>query len=278
MKLATIWLTNKCNYGCYYCPSKKWLQPPDFEYACQNGEEEKCPDCVSVSRSVACESAVSRNRNDLLIPWMDRYLDPGEWLVELTGGEPGLYPEIGDLVPELNKRGYRGVVKTNGSLPIPKSDGFVRVAAWHQDRPFPEHYDVILIIKNPGDDWPAKVRRCRDGGVPYRTCTFNPAYKGETTEKDGVSLGGHEPSKITEYMYVNCFGQIIPCYGFNATPAEGATIRDMHPPRTVKNLPDLCPMCVHTHSVTRFMPDDVLGQIDRDHAEWLRGKGEAQWN
>lgn len=261
MKLVSVWLTNKCNYSCYYCPSKPYMHDTNFEFECQ--EKDRCPLCRSVDRTKACESAVSRNRNGLLLPWLDKYLDPREWLVELMGGEPGLYPEIGTLVPELEGRGYHGVIKTNGSLPIPYSGNFVRVAAWHKDRPFPKYYDVILVIKNPEDDWAAKASHCKNMGIDYKTCVFNPEYRGES-----LPPGLHEDSKITEYMYVNCFGQISPC------PVRGVdkkkSIRDMDEPGTQKNMPAVCPKCVHTHSVERFLSRELKDRIAGDYEEWRR--------
>jgi len=237
MKLVSIWLINQCNYNCYYCPAKKWHQPIGFDY----------PN----------EDVVSRNRNDLLLPYMDRYLDPDEWIVELTGGEPGLYPEMDALIPELDRRGYHGVIKTNGSLPIPKPERLQRIAAWHRGKPIPVYYDTILIIKNPDDDWEDKVEYCEEHEIPHRTCMFNTEYRGR---QEG-SLTDHRELKIAEVMYVNAFGQISRCW--KDPCRDDICIRNMSPPRTM-GLTGSCGKCVNAFAVQTFLPPEAMGMIERD--------------
>jgi hypothetical protein len=147
MHLLTIYPIQSCNLSCEQCPSKPWLLPVDDE----------------------------RNKltNKMLFRWLDKFCPPHKWFIELRGGEPSLYPEINELVAGLNQRGYYGLIKTNGILPIPKSDNFRRIAAWHLgiDNP-PKHYDSLLILSNPEDKWREKIQYCIDNNIPYKQGTF----------------------------------------------------------------------------------------------------------
>jgi len=105
--------------------------------------------------------------NEILLKWLDKYLDPKENYIEISGGEPGMYPEIKTLIPALTEKGYKGLIKTNGSRSIPESKNFKRIAAWHKDKPFPEYYDLILILKNPNDNWQEKEEYCKDRNIAH---------------------------------------------------------------------------------------------------------------
>ncbi len=56
----------------------------------------------------------------MILKWMDKYLNPYEWFLEISGGEPGLYKGINELISTLNSMGYYGIIRTNGTLPIYK--------------------------------------------------------------------------------------------------------------------------------------------------------------
>lgn len=58
--------------------------------------------------------------NSMILKWMDKYLNPYEWFLEISGGEPGLYKGINELISTLNSMGYYGIIRTNGTLPIYK--------------------------------------------------------------------------------------------------------------------------------------------------------------
>lgn len=75
-----------------------------------------------------------RNRlnNEIIFRWMKKYTNPYEWFLEISGGEPGLYPKISELIQELCRMGYYGIIRTNGTLPIPKTETFIRLAGWHK--------------------------------------------------------------------------------------------------------------------------------------------------
>ncbi len=153
MKALIITITQECNYTCKYCTMKGFIIPPGGKF-----ENDLYPG-VKIT-------------NKALIKWLKAYIRPAEWHIKITGGEPGLYKGIDKLLPALSKLGYKGIVETNGSLPVPNSDNFVRVGAWHKDRPQPKYFDVILITKNPDDDWRSKKDFCEVWDIPYKCAPF----------------------------------------------------------------------------------------------------------
>ncbi len=146
MKALIITITQSCNYDCVYCTMRGFVYP------------------AHVKSSTVTNAA--------LIKWLKEYINPDEWHIKITGGEPGLYKGIDTLPLELSELGYKGIIETNGGMFIPKSDNFVRVGAWHKDKPIPEYYDVILITKNPDDDWRGKVDYCKSNNIPYKSLPF----------------------------------------------------------------------------------------------------------
>ena len=233
MKLITIWLINKCNFDCYYCVSKPGMQPLDYE--------------------LPPHDPARRINNKDLIAWLTKHLDPKEWILEFTGGEPGLYPEIDTLIPRLTELGYRGSIQTNGSLPIPKSPNFVRTAAWHLEKR-PKHYDIMIIIKTPNNDWVEKSNWCKENSVPFRITQFNEAYKGmQTTQPEP------HPCAITHYAFINAYGQLAECHKgvFN----NDYSIRAMSPPPDFK-LEDNCPHCGNVKAVEYALEKMLFPPID----------------
>jgi hypothetical protein len=129
----------------------------------------RCPQCPASIGQVPVDHPWNKLNNAMLFPWLKEYFPYYKTFIELRGGEPSLYSEIVELMKWLGTEGYHGSVKTNGILPIPKTDGFVRLAAWHRDVAYPpKYYDVILILANPNQDWQAKVRYCQENNIPYR--------------------------------------------------------------------------------------------------------------
>jgi len=193
------------------------------------------------------EDGVPKDRitNELLLKWIDKYLDPKEWFIDITGGEPGLYPEIESLIPALSERGYRGIIRTNGSLPIPESPNFKRIAAWHkQTEGLPKYYDFILILENPEDDWKGKEKYCKDNGIP---CAVFP-YKFFSTDC----------SQTTTYPpgILRLFRQVTTVFAGGAiggcpTSSEhlGPSLLNMDPPIVA----DLCAVCGNIGAVEYFI-------------------------
>jgi len=144
LNFLQIALTNECNFSCWHCPMGKW----------RNSTRPKFP-----------------LRNDELIPFLDRYVDPASWVVELTGGEPTLYEGFDELVDWLSGKGYYTLVKTNGSNPVPRHDNVKACSAFHRLAEPPRHYDEILIVDKI--DREAKEEYCKANGIPYKVIGYN---------------------------------------------------------------------------------------------------------
>jgi len=190
--------------------------------------------------------------NNLIFSWLDVYCPPDEWCIEISGGEPGVYPEIKELVNGLTERGYYGLIKTNGTRPIPYSSSFKRIAAWHQCRSInnpPEYYDTILIIKNPDDCWEDKVKYCIDHGIPYREVIFRDPENRNPTDEVAVN---NTFIKNWTVLYSN--GQLSKCYGYENIPE--LTVQNMSPPPQI-DIWKSCSLCINVKGFEIFIPDDL---------------------
>lgn len=143
MNFLQISLTNRCNFSCWHCPMKEW-----------RNREPKFP-----------------LNNAELLPFLEMNVDPKEWVVELTGGEPSLYEGIEELMEWLSANGYRTIVKTNGSGNLPKLPNVKIVAAFHKlDEP-PQNYDIYLIVDKVQRE--EKEAYCKEHGIPYKVIGFD---------------------------------------------------------------------------------------------------------
>jgi len=111
-----------CNLRCVYC---------DTEYAFFEGKEMMIDDIISEVKQYDCR------------------------LVEITGGEPLVQPQVNNLIKKLCDLDYMVMIETGGSLPIENIDKRVKVI---MDLKTPyskmEHknlYDNIKFLK-PGDE------------------------------------------------------------------------------------------------------------------------------
>jgi organic radical activating enzyme len=241
---------SSCNYSCEYCPTKQWHKPADYVFPPLYKGDAGTP------------QKINKITNETLLKWLDKYLDPDKWLIEITGGEPGLYSEINTLIPALNKRGYHGLIKTNGSLPILKSKNFLLVACWHKGMNFPEYYDVILIIRNPNDDWHKKVEFCKDNKIPYQTTMFDEYYK----TRQPVSPDECFENKILNYLHMNSMGQLSGCSRKPCNIERG--IFNMSEPPVFEVIKD-CPKCKNINDVVIFLPDEIKEKIEADYLEYV---------
>jgi len=206
MNLFELVLYQSCNYKCRHCPMARWTYAPDEKFV--DGHP---------------KNAIT---NELLLPWMIKNLDPNEWIVDITGGEPGLYPWIKDLIPALAAEGYKGIVRINGSLYVPESPNFKRIAAWHEDHEFPKHYDFILILENPNDDWNAKKQYCIDNNIPHTVFPYtNYCSDGATT-----TTYPSKPTKLFRYMTTMfSSGALTGCFAGRADHTEASLHKDSDP-------------------------------------------------
>ncbi|MCL2627306.1 MAG: hypothetical protein FWD44_01230 [Oscillospiraceae bacterium] len=197
------------------------------------------------------EDEKNRMNNDLIFSWLDKYCPPEEWCIEISGGEPGTYPEIEELVNGLTKRGYYGLIKTNGTLPIPQSDTFKRIAAWHicrgLDKP-PEYFDTILIIMNPNDCWEEKKKYCIDHEIPYVEVLFRDFETGEMPCETPLNN-----TFIRNWTVMYSGGQFSKCYGHENI--DEIRIQNMSPPPQL-DIWMVCPACINVKGFEIFLSDE----------------------
>ena len=144
LNFLQIALTTNCNFACWHCPMKEYRNTGDSRYALSNQR---------------------------LLPWVYKYINPAQWIVELTGGEPALYEGLPELCSALSSRGYRALIKTNGSLYLPTYPNIRRIAAFHKIDDPPKYFDEMLIIQ--GIDSDAKMDYCHSHGIPFKVIGFN---------------------------------------------------------------------------------------------------------
>jgi organic radical activating enzyme len=203
----------------------------------------------------------NRLTNNLIFSWLDKYCPPEEWCIEISGGEPGVYPEIEELVIGLAERGYYGLIKTNGTRVIPQSDNFKRISAWHKcrglDNP-PEYYDTILIIKNPSDCWREKKQYCIDRKIPFKEVIFRdysiPLEEREVDEED-VAL---ENTFIKNWTVLYSSGQLAKCYSYENIPE--ITVQNMSPPPQI-DIQENCPYCCNVKGFEIFLTDELMQML-----------------
>lgn len=146
LNFLQISLTSRCNFTCWHCPMADYRNTDDPEYVLTNAR---------------------------LLPWVFKHITPRSWIIELTGGEPALYPGINELCAALDSRGYSVLVKTNGSLPINAYPNVRRIAAFHHLEEPPRYFDEILIVD--GVDSDAKISYCTQNAIPFKVVGFNDA-------------------------------------------------------------------------------------------------------
>lgn len=213
MNFFQISLTSRCNLECPHCPMADY-------------------------RNTDCMPYVLTNKR--LIPWLVKNCAPREWIIELTGGEPALYNGLDELVGELTDRGYKGLIKTNGLFPTPKSPNFIRCSAFHQYDNFPKYWDIILIVDKIDSE--RKIAYCEEHNIPYRVIGYN---------KENPDGARHGFKKIA---YMDPHGHQVPCPSCN--------IRYTDPPDTYTiEYKDLVPgmACHHCKAAIdawRFMPEE----------------------
>lgn len=210
MNFIQIALTTKCNLACPHCPIEAY----------RNTDDE--PFTLSAAR---------------LIPWLAKYVDPKEWVVELTGGEPALFKDLDRLCQWLSGNKYQTIIKTNGILPIEPHPHILRVAAFHNlDRP-PRYFDIILIIDKL--DREAKEKYCKEHGWPYKVIGFN------KESPDGATHG------FDKIAFIDPHGHNVPC------PSCPILWKSGDDPYTIEKKPlskgRCCPQCKAAIDAWRFL-------------------------
>jgi hypothetical protein len=224
MRFLQISLTNKCNIGCEYCPVKPW----------RNGR--------------------STLNNLRLIPFIYKNCDPYGTVIELTGGEPGLYNEIDYLIQWLASHRYHGLVKTNGTYPILQKKEFPLIAAFHNLHAPPKFYDMLLIIEGT-PDFELKLRYCEEKGIPCKTICF------------GNEMPKPQSDFINEISFINPDGMVHPCKGEACDETRNRHKQRLHDvDYSCGEWRKPCPSCKPIIDAEKF--------LDISNLKWRAG----QWN
>jgi len=209
MNLLQLAVTTRCNMRCSYCAAAEHVNNDLF------------------ARDISWEH---------LEKWMDAYISPNEWHVEVTGGEPSLYPHIDELADYLEKRGFIYLVKSNGAKRTKN-----QISAWHETPEPPKHWDALLIIKDT-EGWREKAERCGLQGWAFEL----------------NNLLGNEKSRPRAlhkaYTFVTPEGTIKPCGHF---VVRKAYIADMAPPfadwNECEGTTKFCPDCRASTDFAKFI-------------------------
>jgi hypothetical protein len=237
MNLLNISIIMSCNKCCSYCPVSKYLVPVDNRF---HNTLSTAPYPFDGNNCI---------NNASLLKWLDKYIDPKEFVIEITGGEPSLYKEIDQLLVALKERSYFGVIKTNGTMPLIKTDNIQRIVSWHEWHiTCPENYDQVLIIRNPNDDWRKKVEYCEKNSIPYGTSLFDDFRM--TGKSVNRQLG--KTTRFLNITHVNNQGQVISCP--KGMPDFYKSIFHDTPP-TLCPLAGGCSHCGVAVDVETFLPD-----------------------
>lgn len=144
LSFLQISLTSHCNLSCWHCPMAEYRNTGTSEYALTNKR---------------------------LIPWLIHNINPNEWIIELTGGEPALYNGINELCLWLSENNYHTLIKTNGLLSIQPQVNIRRIAAFHQLENPPKYFDEILIVDKIQRE--EKEQYCQKMGWSYHVIGYN---------------------------------------------------------------------------------------------------------
>ncbi|MDR3000270.1 MAG: radical SAM protein [Fibromonadaceae bacterium] len=118
MKYFLLSITNTCNKSCDYCVVKPWLNNPEF------------PDKATAQD---------------FISFLSKEMRVGD-VVEITGGEPTLFPELIKLLEFLKKNEAKVILRTNGAL----------LDKWRADY---ENMVVVLAKHNTDDHTIERLKR-----------------------------------------------------------------------------------------------------------------------
>jgi len=231
MKLLYLILYSICNQKCIHCPMKGF-------------------------------SFTNTLTNTALLKWVDKYIDPINSLIEITGGEPALYPEIETLIPELNKRGYKGLIKTNGTLPMPRTNNFKKIGAWHKaNKTMPVDRDLILILRNPDDNWQEKEKYCIDNNILYAVFDYQ-TY--EAGDRHGERKTVYPNCILKEVTVIHPDGNMTDCFCNKAI--ENKSVFNMDEPVFF----DLkkCPLCGNVSANEYFLKKLFKNEFNFELEKW----------
>jgi hypothetical protein len=213
-------------------------------------------------------NAITKNA---LVKWLERHIDPDNHILDITGGEPGLHPEIKTIIPALDEMGYHGIIRTNGTTPIPKSKTFQLITAWHEGCGCPTHYDQVLILTNPNENWKEKIEKKKKNEIPYKVSLFTTDYL--TGSSFDTSLC--KKNKIIECTYMNNQGLLSCCS--SEYPKQKDNIFEMTPPvyMNLVNV-EVCSKCKSIGDIENYLPDNLRNKVQKDFEDYLKEKFNAK--
>lgn len=158
MGLFVISLVNICNFNCDYCCAQQSV----FR------NQSTCDDFINI---------------DQVINYLDKFIDPKQFMIQITGGEPTLHPDFEKLLTSLINRNYYGSILTNGSNIIPKQNNFVVVTTWHGfwKNEIPKSYDILYLPDIGNEEYMSfKMNFCEKHNIPHAVMNIQ---KYDYTEK-----------------------------------------------------------------------------------------------
>lgn len=217
MNFLQISLTTKCNFSCPTCPMRKWRNTtPRFPI-----------------------------NNSELIPFLEKEVNPSEWVIELTGGEPSLYEGLDELLRWLSTHGYYTLVKTNGSGDIKHYENVKIVSAFHKLDAPPKNYDEYLIIDKLQRE--EKEAYCIKNGIPYKVIGFNSEHIGDPVHG------------FTGIAFINPAGHCCKCQA--APPTEALLPDESDDMNRITHkkffFGEACPTCKSAVDAWKFLPEEI---------------------
>ncbi len=181
--------TTGCNLRCVWC---------DTDYAFYGGRDMPVPEIVAEVERIG----------------------RGCTLVELTGGEPLLQKEIGELARSLLDRGYTVLCETSGSLDLGRlpdgvivimdikcpGSGEVESNLWENLRKLGPADEIKFVIRDRADyEWARSV--IAERGLEDRRLLFSPVWgELELEELAGWMLEDRLPARLQTQLHHHIWG------------------------------------------------------------------------
>ena len=240
MNICTLFVTNYCQLRCSYCPIGPWRSD---------------------------DPGVHIDYTQLL-KYMGRYLPPDQWCLEVTGGEPSTTQGFGDFLYELGKRGYRGIIRSNGMVRFTNYSKLKMLSCWHTPIELPPRvFDEIYILKNPGDDWESKVAWCQNNNIPYSLHVFNAEHDISLPEERRVkSTPVPEPHFFVYYLHIGPAGYLSKCCADESYP--GYSIQKMSPP-VLHDTRHSCRNCLFLSGTYLSLDGDLRERVRIEYGETI---------
>ena len=208
----------------------QWQHPLNHEFSIN--DDERLRDKAFYGSKLGYPMPMRANmiENKYLLAWLGKYCPPSEWWIEITGGEPGMYPEISTLIPELHERGYKGCIRTNGTMPIPRFNSFPLIVGWHTTINHPPLGSDLVLIMSTDEE---KLEYCEKNNIAFLKIHANVGQK-----------YSRHIQYVEHYTFLNSVGQLTPCQDVKP-PKEEINIFNLSPPPQKRYISAGCPFCIN---------------------------------